>query len=87
MSFWKFIKTWFVRAFQKSVHGSHGVHQFVVVLFGFFVFLGLVGIIRSPFVEEPKMLIAAPFIAAVVIFLVSLVFYAYRLYTALSEKF
>src|SRR5262245_57623733 len=81
MSFWRFIRSSFTSAFRLSWHGGHLVHQTCVLLAGgLLVFSAIRGVQALSHEEEPKMLIVAPLVAAVLLFLGSLFWCAYSLY-------
>lgn len=83
MSFWKFVGLWFARAFEFSWKGGHIVHQICVYLSGFLVLLSIwLGVHGG----EPNMLIAAPLMGAILIFLAGLVWQAYKLYRDEFDK-
>jgi hypothetical protein len=82
MSFWQFLRNWFVSAFHRSWETGHIVHQLMVLASGLLLvrsaYLGI-----HSFSHEgggPEMSSVAPFAAAVGVLLASLVWYAYRLY-------
>jgi hypothetical protein len=80
MSFWRFLGNWFREAFHCSWHAGHIVHQILVFLFGLLALLSIIFGIGAARGEEPEMLIAAPLIGAMLVFLAGFVWYAYRLY-------
>jgi hypothetical protein len=83
MSFWQFLKTWFTRAFHNSWGAVEIVHKACILFTALPLLLSLFvvfGVRASSHEEEPKVLILAPLVAAILVFLVSLVLHAYRLY-------
>jgi hypothetical protein len=74
------LSTWFTRAIDRSVDALEIVHKTGVALVGLLLCLSCFFGVRALFVEEPPMLMAAPFIAALLVFPMSLIWHAHGLY-------
>jgi hypothetical protein len=87
MSFWRFLWGWFASAFRHSWEAGHVVHQLLVLTGGLLLacsaYLGIHSLSREGGPEMPSV---APFVAAMAVFLASLVWYAYRLYRAEYDR-
>src|SRR5262245_64895685 len=81
MSFWQFLRTWFTSVLHWSWHGGHLIHQTCVFLTaGLLIATAILGVHASSHHEEPITLVVAPLVGAILLFFVSLVGFAYRIY-------